>query len=113
MVKSTAGMKARAEIGKLVVDLLTDKVAEVRKAASFALCSAAGGGRNKTDDWLQVVIMPHLESCSKSSDHRQRLVCLDMLRTLIMKQREEKLWKKDAGNLARFLEILLELSNDR
>ena len=33
LVKSTAGMKARAEIGKLVVDLLTDRVAEVRKAA--------------------------------------------------------------------------------
>jgi hypothetical protein len=33
LVKSTAGMKARAEIGKLVVDLLTDRVAAVRKAA--------------------------------------------------------------------------------
>ena len=81
---------------------------------SFALCSAAGGGKKgKTDDWLQVVVMPHLESCGKSSDHRQRLVCLQMVRTLIVKQREEQLWKKDCGCLLRFFEILVELSEDK
>ena len=35
LVKSTAGMKARAEIGKLVVGLLSDKVAQVRKAGEW------------------------------------------------------------------------------
>ena len=89
LVKSTGGMKARAEIGKLVVGLLSDPVAEVRKSAAFSLCVASSAGNSKKkkgDDWLDAVIMPHLQACIVSQDHRQRLVALDMLRTLIGNQ---------------------------
>lgn len=92
LVKSTVGMKARAEIGKLVVELLSDPVAEVRKSAAFSLCVASSssgasssGGKKKPagDDWLDAIVMPHLQACIVSQNFRQRLVALDMLRTLI------------------------------
>jgi hypothetical protein len=93
LVKSTVGMKARAEIGKLVVELLSDPVAEVRKSAAFSLCVASSSSTNSSsssskkkgagDDWLDAIVMPHLQACIVSQNFRQRLVALDMLRTLI------------------------------
>jgi len=116
LVKSTGGMKARAEIGKLVVGLLSDPVAEVRKSAAFSLCvaSSSGNPKKKIDDWLDAVVMPHLQACIVSQNFRQRLVALDMLRTLIDNQWDggRGLTKGRGGKILQFIEMCYGMRND-
>jgi len=111
LVKSTTGMKSRAEIGNLAVSLLTDPVAEVRKSAGYALC-VASSLKEKKDDWLDLVVVPHLQSTMVKSDHRQRLIAVFMLRTLINKHRDEKLYLKDPSHIVKFYMLTLSMSKD-
>ncbi|GMH90950.1 hypothetical protein TL16_g11918 [Triparma laevis f. inornata] len=111
LVKSTTGMKSRAEIGNLAVSLLTDPVAEVRKSAGYALC-VASSLKKKKDDWLDLVVVPHLQSTMVKSDHRQRLIAVFMLRTLINKHRDEKLYLKDPSHIVKFYTLTLSMSKD-
>jgi hypothetical protein len=61
----------------------------VRKSAAYALATSSSAGSSKKkagDEWLDAVVMPHLQSCIVSPNFRQRLVALDMVRTLILNQ---------------------------
>lgn len=96
LVKSTTSLKSRASIGSLAVSLLTDPVSEVRKSASFALCTASTM-KKKKDDWLEYIVLPELNASVGVKDHRVRLVAVFMLRTLINKHVDEKVYLKDKG----------------
>ena len=95
-MKSTTSLKSRASIGSLAVSLLTDPVSEVRKSASFALCTASTM-KKKKDDWLEYIVLPELNASVGVKDHRVRLVAVFMLRTLINKHVDEKVYLKDKG----------------
>ncbi|GMI00021.1 hypothetical protein TrST_g12749 [Triparma strigata] len=113
LVKSTTSLKSRASIGSLAVSLLTDPVSEVRKSASFALCTASTM-KKKKDDWLEYIVLPELNASVGVKDHRVRLVAVFMLRTLINKHVDEKVYLKDKGvNVCKFFYMTVKMKNDR
>ena len=62
---------------------------------------------------MDSVVFPHLSSCSQSLDYRMRLVSVDMCCTMLSRQREGRLYKRDSGScLLKALRSLITLSND-
>ena len=83
----THNMETRSEIAELCVKLMSDNVDAVRKSAAECLCL---GGSNlgsdesgEADEWLSIVVMPHLEACCDSADSKQRLLSLKMAEMIL------------------------------
>ena len=83
----THNTETRSEIAQLCVKLMSDSVDAVRNSAAECLC--LGGSNLGTDEsaeaneWLSVVVIPHLEACRDSSNSKQRLLSLKMAEMIL------------------------------
>jgi len=79
--------ETRHEISKLCLRLMNDKVDAVRKTAAECLClggsSLARHGEDDGGDWIKKIVIPHLRTCSRSEDSKQRLLSLKMIEIII------------------------------
>ena len=79
--------ETRHEISKLCLNLMNDKVDAVRKTAAECLClggsSLARHGEEDGGEWIKKTVIPHLRTCSKSEDSKQRLLSLKMIEIII------------------------------
>jgi len=102
-------MAIRAEIGKIVSDLLEDKVWEVRVRAAKAIVDGVGAEKDE-GSWFLYVLFPQLQSSCKSAQPRLRMTGVEILRLLLMnangKNRDGMDWKL-------VVDMLEELSKDK
>eukprot|EP00970_Alexandrium_tamarense_P004155 scaffold695_cov196-Alexandrium_tamarense.AAC.17 len=79
--------ETRHEISKFCVRLMGDKVDSVRRTAAECLClggsSLARHGEDDGGEWITNIVIPHLKSCSRSDDSKQRLLSLKMIEIII------------------------------
>lgn len=79
--------ETRHEISKLCLTLMCDKVDAVRKTAAECLClggsNLARHGEDDGGEWISKIVIPHLISCSRSEDSKQRMLSLKMIEVII------------------------------
>jgi len=84
----THRQETRHEISKLCLRLMNDKVDAVRKTAAECLCLggsslARHGVEDTGGEWIKMIVIPHLRTCSQSEDSKQRLLSLKMIQIII------------------------------
>jgi len=83
----THRLETRSEIAQLCVKLMGDSVDAVRRTAAECLCLGGGslGNHGKDDggEWLTAIVVPHLRTCSESSNSKQRMLSLKMVEVLV------------------------------
>jgi len=79
--------ETRHEISKLCLTLMGDKVDAVRKTAAECLClggsNLAMHGEDDGGEWIAKIVVPHLKTCSRSEDAKQRMLSLKMIEIII------------------------------
>ena len=79
--------ETRYEISKLCLTLMSDKVDAVRKTAAECLClggsNLARHGEDDGGQWITNIVLPHLQTCSRSEDAKQRMLSLKMIEIII------------------------------
>ncbi|KAL7492219.1 hypothetical protein ACHAWT_001389 [Skeletonema menzelii] len=79
--------ETRHEISKLCLTLMSDKVDAVRKTAAECLClggsNLAMHGEDDGGEWISKIVIPHLKTCSRSEDSKQRMLSLKMIEIII------------------------------
>lgn len=82
----TQKLEIRTEIAQLCVTLMSDGVDAVRKTAAECLClggNSVGDGNINSQEWIQSVVMPHVEACRDSPKSKQRLLSLKMVEIIL------------------------------
>ncbi|KAL7548477.1 hypothetical protein ACHAWF_011760, partial [Thalassiosira exigua] len=83
----TSSRETRHEISKLCLRLMGDRVDAVRKTAAECLClggsSLARHGVDDGGEWIRGIVIPHLKTCGRSPDSKQRLLSLKMVEIVI------------------------------
>jgi len=88
----TSRLETRAQIAQLCIKLMEDNVDAVRKTAAECLCLGglnSGGDshfNSRTDsvEWVQSIVLPHVEASRDSPDSKQRLLSLKMVEIIIV-----------------------------
>jgi len=80
----THRFETRSDIGQLCVTLMNDNVDAVRKTAAECLCLGGSSVRDSgTNEWMNNVVLPHIEACRDSSKSKQRLLSLKMVEIVL------------------------------
>ena len=88
----TYRLETRAQIAQLCIKLMEDNVDAVRKTAAECLClgglNGAGdshlNGRTDSVEWVQTIVLPHVEASRDSPDSKERLLSLTMVEIIIV-----------------------------
>lgn len=120
----TSKFETRAEIARLCVLLTGDRIDAVRRTAAECLCLGGGSlGSHEEDvsgEWITALVIPHIQTCSKHEDYRQRLLCLKMVEVILINGVCPSKWKDEEANtegknspLRELLKVTLSLAEDR
>lgn len=120
----TSKFDTRAEIARLCVRLTGDKIDAVRRTAAECLCLGGGSlgshGEDVSGEWITALVIPHIQTCAKHADYRQRLLCLKMVEVILMSGVCPTRWKAEEANadgknspLRELLKVTLSLAEDR
>ena len=120
----TSKFETRAEIARLCVTLTGDRIDAVRRTAAECLCLGGGSlGSHEEDvsgEWITALVIPHIQTCSKHEDYRQRLLCLKMVEVILINGVCPSKWKDEDANadgknspLRELLKVTLSLAEDR
>eukprot|EP00550_Attheya_septentrionalis_P003762 CAMPEP_0198283356 /NCGR_PEP_ID=MMETSP1449-20131203/2975_1 /TAXON_ID=420275 /ORGANISM="Attheya septentrionalis, Strain CCMP2084" /LENGTH=1517 /DNA_ID=CAMNT_0043979941 /DNA_START=397 /DNA_END=4950 /DNA_ORIENTATION=- len=86
----THRLETRSEIAQLCVQLMGDTVDAVRLRAAECLClgggSLGGHGEDSKGEWINAIVIPHLKTCSKSPNSKQRLLSLKMVEAILINE---------------------------
>lgn len=120
----TSKFETRAEIASLCVRLTGDRIDAVRRTAAECLCLGGGSlgshGEDVSGEWITALVIPHIQTCSKHEDYRQRLLCLKMVEVVLINGVCPSRWKDEEKNaegknspLRELLKVTLSLAEDR
>lgn len=120
----TSKFETRAEIARLCIRLTGDQIDAVRRTAAECLCLGGGSlGSHEEDisgEWITALVIPHIQTCAKHSDFRQRLLCLRMVEVILINNVCPTKWKDEEANaegknspLRELLKVTLSLAEDR
>lgn len=83
----TNKLEIRSEIAQLCFRLMGDHVDAVRNTAAECLCLGGGSlgshGEAVASEWVSAIVIPHVRSCSQSSDYKQRRLALKMVEVIL------------------------------
>ena len=112
----THRLETRSEIAQLCVKLMGDTVHAVRVTAAECLCLGGGSlgthGEDDGGEWVSAIVMPHLQTCSKSANCKQRMLSLKMIEVIVDNGVCPPV-KGSSSLLRTMLEIGASLSDDR
>lgn len=120
----TSKFETRADIASLCIRLTADKIDAVRRTAAECLCLGGGSlGSHEEDisgEWITALVIPHIQTCAKHSDYRQRLLGLKMVEAVLVNGVCPTKWKNEKANSEgknspkrELLKVTLSLAEDR
>jgi hypothetical protein len=120
----TDKFETRADIARMCIRLTSDKVDAVRKTAAECLClggsSLGSHGEEVSGEWITALVIPQVQTCARSTDFRQRLLCLKMVEVILLNDVCPARWKDESANaegkntpLRELLKVTLSLADDR
>jgi len=121
----TQKMGTRAEIAKLCVALMNDKVDAVRKTAAECLCmggsSLGSHGEGTSAEWISSIVVPNIRNAAIHGKAKQRLLSLKMVEVVLLSGACPTAWHGNEGVAARLTDspirelaaIALSLTTDK
>jgi hypothetical protein len=120
----TTKFETRAEIATMCIRLTADRIDAVRRTAAECLCLGGGSlGSHEEDvsgEWITALVIPHIQTCAKHTDYRQRLLGLKMIEAILINGVCPSRWKDEEANaegknspLRELLKVTLSLAEDR